>query len=195
MISTIWIAVFVLYGVFWLWYCGIRGRLSQDEVNSYMARFESKGISNDKLSNLRHFLEKDDGRECFMINLMELKSPKKESSILLKRYFKIFMSGMVKRGGHPFFIAVSAAKNIENLNCEHADNWSSSGIIRYRSRRDFAETILDTIGSDHHADKLASLEKTLAFPATTTLLIGSPRMLVATCLALLGALMQIYMFH
>jgi hypothetical protein len=126
-----------------------------------------------------------------MINLLELKSPKRESAKLLQSYTKTFMAGMYKRAGHPFFVANAKAKNIENLHCEHADNWTSTGIVRYRSRRDCAETLLDTFGSEHHGDKLASLEKTFAFPATTSLLVGSPRVLVAMGLALIAALIQI----
>ena len=191
-ITIIWIVMAVLYTVFWLWYSGIKGKLSQAEVEYYMQQFESKGVNADNLSNLRHFLEKDDGREWFMINLLELKSPKRESSKLLQRYTKTFMAGMLRRAGHPFFVAIAAAKNIENLNCDDADNWTSTGIVRYRSRRDCAETLLDTFGSDHHADKLASLTKTLAFPATANLLMGSPRVLVAMSAALIGAMATIY---
>ena len=191
-ITIIWIVMAVLYAVFWLWYSGTKGKLSQTEVESYMQQFESKGVNTDNLANLRHFLEKDDGREWFMINLLELKSPKRESSKLLQRYTKTFMAGMFRRAGHPFFVAIAAAKNIENLNCDDADNWSSTGIVRYRSRRDCAETLLDTFGSDHHADKLASLTKTLAFPATANLLMGSPRVLVAMSAALIGAMATIY---
>jgi hypothetical protein len=50
---------------------------------------------------------------------------------------------------------------------------------------------LDTFGSEHHANKLAALEKTLAFPATTVVLMGSPRVIVAMGLALIAALTQI----
>jgi hypothetical protein len=191
-ITLIWIVMAVLYAVFWLWYSGTKGKLSQTEVESYMQQFESKGVNADNLVNLRHFLEKDDGREWFMINLLELKSPKRESSKLLQRYTKTFMAGMFRRAGHPFFVAIAAAKNIENLNCDDADNWSSTGIVRYRSRRDCAETLLETFGSDHHADKLASLTKTFAFPATANLLMGSPRVLVAMAAALIGAMATIY---
>ena len=191
-ITLIWIVMAVLYAVFWLWYSGTKGKLSQTEVESYMQQFKSRGVNTDNLANLRHFLEKDDGREWFMINLLELKSPKRESSKLLQRYTKTFMAGMLRRAGHPFFVAIAAAKNIENLNCHEADNWTSTGIVRYRSRRDCAETLLDTFGSDHHADKLASLTKTLAFPATANVLMGSPRVLVAMSAALIGAMATIY---
>ncbi|MBT3529165.1 hypothetical protein OAT92_08685 [Porticoccaceae bacterium] len=191
-ITLIWIVMGGLYAVFWLWYSGFKGKLTQTEVDYYMQQFESRGVNADNLANLQHFLEKDDGREWFMINLLELKSPKRESSKLLQRYTKTFMAGMFRRAGHPFFVAIAAAKNIENLNCDDADNWSSTGIVRYRSRRDCAETLLETFGSDHHADKLASLTKTFAFPATANLLMGSPRVLVAMAAALIGAMATIY---
>ena len=190
--TSIWgAAALVSMAIFWAWYVGLKGKLSQAEVEQYMQRFEASRMPADKLDNLHKFLAKDDGREWFMINLLELKSPKRESAKLLQSYSKTFMAGMFKRGGHPFFIANARAKNIENLHCDQADNWTSTGIVRYRSRRDCAETLLDTFGSDHHADKLASLEKTLAFPATTSLLMGSPRVLVAMGLALIAALTQI----
>ena len=128
-----------------------------------------------------------------MVNLLEIKSPKSESQKLLMGYFKKFMSGMIPRGGHPFFLAKAAAKNIENLNCEHADNWSSVGIIRYRSRRDFAQIVLNTFGSEHHAVKLSSLEKTLAFPSTTTLFFGSPKIIIALVLGLAAAVTQVWL--
>ena len=190
---AIWIIALSLYAVFWLWYCGAKGRLYKHEVEIFISSFEAKGLSERALSNIREFLEQDDGREFFMVNLLEIKSPKRESQQLLMGYFKKFMSGMIPRGGHPLFLAKAAAKNIENLNCDHADNWSSVGIIRYRSRRDFAQVVLKTFGSEHHADKLSSLEKTLAFPSTTTLLIGSPRIIVALVLGLVASIIHIWL--
>jgi hypothetical protein len=189
----IWIIALSLYALFWLWYCGVKGRLSKHEVEIFISSFEAKGLSERALSNIREFLEQDDGREFFMVNLLEIKSPKRESQRLLMGYFKKFMSGMILRGGHPFFLAKAAAKNIENLNCEHADNWSSVGIIRYRSRRDFAQIVLNTFGSEHHADKLLSLKKTLAFPSTTTLFFGSPKIIIVLALGLAAAVAQVWL--
>jgi hypothetical protein len=190
---VIWIIALSLYALFWLWYCGVKGRLSKHEVDIFISSFEAKGLSERVLSNIREFLEQDDGREFFMVNLLEIKSPKRESQKLLMGYFKKFVSGMIPRGGHPLFLAKAAAKNIENLNCEHADNWSSVGIIRYRSRRDFAQIVLNTFGSEHHADKLLSLKKTLAFPSTTTLFFGSPKIIIALVLGLAAAVTQVWL--
>ena len=190
---VIWIIALSLYALFWLWYCGVKGRLSKDEVEIFISSFEAKGLSESALLNIREFLEQDDGREFFMVNLLQIKSPKRESQKLLMGYFKKFMSGMIPRGGHPLFLAKAAARNIENLNCEHADNWSSVGIIRYRSRRDFAQIVLNTFGSEHHADKLLSLKKTLAFPSTTTLFFGSPKIIIALVLGLAAAVTQVWL--
>jgi hypothetical protein len=187
----IWSAAAILYAIFWLWYVGFRGKLSEAEVAEYLQRFESLGLAPDRLENLHHFLSNDDGREWFMVNLLEMKAPKRESIQLLRSYTKIFLGGLLKRGGHPFFVANAQAKNIESLHSEQANNWDSIGLVRYRSRRDLAEMLLDTFGSEHHANKLASLEKTFAFPATTGLLLGSPRVLVPMGLALIAALTQI----
>ena len=190
---AIWIIALSLYALFWLWYCGVKGRLSKHEVEIFISSFEAKGLSERALSNIREFLQQDDGREFFMVNLLQIKSPKRESQKLLMGYFKKFMSGMIPRGGHPLFLAKAAARNIENLNCEHADNWSSVGIIRYRSRRDFAQIVLNTFGSEHHADKLLSLNKTLAFPSTTTLFFGSPKIIIALVLGLAAAVTQVWL--
>tara|TARA_B100001142_G_scaffold268307_1_gene273407 strand:+ start:122 stop:709 length:588 start_codon:yes stop_codon:yes gene_type:complete len=190
---VIWIIALSLYALFWLWYCGVKGRLSKHEVEIFISSFEAKGLSESALLNIREFLEQDDGREFFMVNLLEIKSPKRESQKLLMGYFKKFMSGMIPRGGHPLFLAQAAAKNIENLNCEHADDWSSVGIIRYRSRRDFAQIVLKTFGSEHHSDKLLSLKKTLAFPSTTTLFFGSPKIIIALVLGLAAAVTQVWL--
>ena len=190
---VIWIIALLLYALFWLWYCGVKGRLSKHEVEIFISSFEAKGLSERALLNIREFLEQDDGREFFMVNLLEIKSPKRESQKLLMGYFKKFMSGMIPRGGHPLFLAQAAARNIENLNCEHADDWSSVGIIRYRSRRDFAQIVLKTFGSEHHSDKLLSLKKTLAFPSTTTLFFGSPKIIIALVLGLAAAVTQVWL--
>ena len=190
---VIWIIALSLYALFWLWYCGVKGRLSKHEVEIFISSFEAKGLSESALLNIREFLEQDDGREFFMVNLLEIKSPKRESQKLLMGYFKKFMSGMIPRGGHPLFLAQAAAKNIENLNCEHADDWSSVGIIRYRSRRDFAQIVLKTFGSEHLSDKLLSLKKTLAFPSTTTLFFGSPKIIIALVLGLAAAVTQVWL--
>jgi hypothetical protein len=61
-------------------------------------------------------------------------------------------------------VARAASGNLENVACDQADDWGAAGLIRYRGRRDFMESLPATVGSEHHGLKLESLEKTLAFP-------------------------------
>ena len=109
---VIWIIALSLYALFWLWYCGVKGRLSKHEVEIFISSFEAKGLSESALLNIREFLEQDDGREFFMVNLLEIKSPKRESQKLLMGYFKKFMSGMIPRGGHPLFLAKAVSNQV-----------------------------------------------------------------------------------
>ena len=81
--------------------------------------------------------------------------------------------------------------NIENVACDHADNWSAAGMIRYRSRRDLMDILPATIGSDHHHLKLESLEKTFAFPSSPWFMLGGPRLVVALAIALIAALLHL----
>jgi hypothetical protein len=74
---------------------------------------------------------------------------------------------------------------------DHADNWSAAGMVRYRSRLDFMDMLPTTVGSDHHHLKLASLEKTFAFPSSPWFMFGGPRLVVALAIALIAALLHL----
>ena len=83
------------------------------------------------------------------------------------------------------------ARNLENLNCEGVDGWTTVALMRYRSRRDLGEMLVDTVGTEHHGFKLAALEKTFAFPATGNLNVGSVRLMVGLVVALIGCVTYI----
>lgn len=189
--TVLWSMAGLLYGLFWVWYVGLKGRLSQAEVDAYLQSFADRGVSQPELDNLRYFLEGDDGKEWFMVNVLSLKKPKAESAQLLNRYIRAFMPGQLKRAGHPIFTSRAVAKNIENHHCDEADNWTIAALMRYRSRRDGAEILLNTFGSDHHGLKLAALDKTFGFPAVPVMSVGSPKVIVALALALVAALLHI----
>ena len=182
----IWFTTALLYLVFWTWYVGFKGKLSQPEVDDFVQDFERRGATEKQLKNLRHFLEHDDGKEWFMVNAMTLKDPEAESFKLLDKYVRAFMSGVVRRASHPIFISRALASNIENHNCDRADHWTVAAIIRYRSRRDGAHIMLDTLGSEHHDFKLQALDKTFGFPSTAVKLVVSPRVMVALVMILVA---------
>lgn len=184
----IWSTAAVLYALFWLWYVGLGRKITPAEIDDTMKLLQSKGNpSEQKLATLRRFFEEDDGKDFVMVNLLELKQPVGESRQKLTAYQKVFLGNLLKRAGHPVFIASIAGGKVENVGCD-GDNWTAAGMVRYRSRRDLMEVLPDTVGSDHHALKLEALERTFAYPATPWTITGGPKIVMPLALALLAAL-------
>lgn len=188
----IWIIAVLAYVVFWLWYVGFQKKITPQEVETCMRVFDhDDSWTLNQMEHLRSFLLADDGKDFVMVNLLHLKSPKKESLEKLNTYQKIFLGSLLRKAGHPIMIARAASGNVENVACDHADDWSAAGMIRYRSRRDLMNILPATIGSEHHGLKLESLEKTFAFPASPWFVFGGPRVVIALGIALLAALIHI----
>ena len=188
----IWIIAVLGYVVFWFWYVGFQKKVTPQEVAATLSIFEHDDTwTNTQKEHLRNFLLDDDGKDFVMVNLLHLKSPKKESLEKLNTYQKIFLGSLLRKAGHPVMIARAASGNVENVACDHADDWSAAGMVRYRSRRDLMNILPATIGSEHHGLKLESLEKTFAFPASPWFMFGGPRIVVALGIALLAALIHI----
>lgn len=190
--AIIWTAAVLAYALFWLWYVGFQKKVTPDDVEATMRLFnDDEGWTNEQKEHLRKFLLADDGKDFVMVNLLHLRSPKREARKNLATYQKIFLGALLRRAGHPVMIANAASGNVEDVACNHFDNWGAAGMIRYRSRRDLMEILPATVGSKHHNLKLSSLEKTFAFPASPWFIAGGPRVVVALAVALVAALTQI----
>lgn len=188
----IWIIAALAYATFWLWYVGFQKKITPQEVETSLRVFDhDDSWTHNQREHLRSFLLADDGKDFVMVNLLHLKSPKKESLEKLNTYQKIFLGSLLRKAGHPVMVARAASGNIENVACDHAGDWSAAGMIRYRSRRDLMNILPATIGSKHHGLKLESLEKTFAFPASPWFMFGGPRIVMALGIALLAALIHI----
>jgi hypothetical protein len=188
----IWIIAVLAYAAFWFWYVGFQKKVTPQEVAATMCIYEHDDTwTTTQKEHLRNFLLADDGKDFVMVNLLHLKSPKKESLEKLNTYQKIFLGSLLRKAGHPVMIARAASGNVENVACDHADDWSVAGMIRYRSRRDLMNILPATIGSEHHGLKLESLEKTFAFPASPWFMFGGPRIVVALGIALLASVLHI----
>ena len=187
-VTIIWGTALLLYCVFWLWYVGFNRKITAEEVQSTKQLLQQRSSYTDKqISDICQFFENDDGKDFVMVNLLELKKPVSESRKKLAQYQKIFLGNLLKRAGHPVFIATAASGNLEDIGCSE-DNWTAAGMVRYRSRRDLLEVLPDTVGSDHHGLKLDSLEKTFAYPGAPWTIMGGPKLLVPLTLALLASL-------
>lgn len=194
MTTVIWGSAFTVYAVFWFWYVGFRPRITPEEVEATMRLVEDAGHATEKQRYaLRRFMAEDDGKDFVMVNLLHLREPVAESRKKLETYQKIFLGALLRKAGHPVFIARAASGNIENVAADAMDDWGVAGMVRYRSRRDFMEMLQDTAGSEHHGLKLAAMEKTFAFPASPWFIFGGPRLVVGLLVLAFALLAQFAM--
>jgi hypothetical protein len=178
----------LFYAAFWSWYVGFGHKMSPAKIERVLTELKRVELTEEQHENFRNFFETDDGKEFVMVNALHFKKPVLESQKLFSKYSAAFRDPLIKRAGHPVVMATAAARNIENVNCDQADDWSVGAVVRYRSRADFAEIALLFAGSENHQDKLDAMEKTFAFPASPRFMMGGPRVIVGLVLALGAAL-------
>ena len=180
-----------LYLIFRLWYYGLGRKASPEFIQRTLATMKQNGLDEERCKHMRELLENDDGKDLVMVNLLVIKQPRKESLIKLEQYSKPFLSGVLKRAGHPVALARAATRNLETLNTGESDQWESAFLVRYRSRSDMAEILLQTIGSPLHHLKLESLDRTFAFPAAPWSVVGGMKILAPMAIMLIASLLHI----
>ncbi len=166
-----------------------------------MTRFESvEGTKNTDASTFRAFLENDDGKEFVMLNQVHLhdknvphptSNQSMPASEVLSDYFNPFALALFKRGGHPVFQARTVGGNIDSWNAEANVGFGTTAMMRYKSRRDLVELVLDPAFADGHVYKLAAIERTVSYP--TRVMISTslrPPVAVLLVLILLASIMQ-----
>ncbi|MBT4380089.1 MAG: hypothetical protein HOB98_07690 [Gammaproteobacteria bacterium] len=197
----IWICVPVLYALFAAWYFNWQGPISTEEVNRLMLDFDKlEGSEHTDSATFRKFLEEDDGGEFVMLNLVQLHTGEvahpltgeaMSASDLVGEYFGPFAVSLFKRGGHPVFQARTIGGNIDSWNADHNVGFGATAMMRYKSRRDIAELILDPAFSDAHIYKLASIDRTISYPTRIMMsTVLQPPSAVLVVLILLASLVQ-----
>lgn len=198
----IWGGALVLYGAFYAWYNGVRGPLTPAEVEGYMRRIEQSNLSiePERRDLVRTFLESDDGGEFVMVNLVRVHqgdvvgpgdTAPRPAREVMDGYTRHFMPALFARAGHPLYFGTAAGGSLERWGMDDGPPWSFNGLIRYRSRRDVIELVLDPRFADAHLFKSAAIERTFAFPTKPRLVTFGPRLVVGLFLALLAALVHL----
>jgi hypothetical protein len=190
----IWILVPVFYGLFCLWYFNWRGPVTKDEIDQFLDIFaELEANKHTEPAVIRKFLEDDDGKEFVMLNLIQLHEGKVSHPVtgekqrpreLITNYFKSFSMASMKRGGHPVLQARTVGGNIDSWNADSNAGFLMTSMMRYKSRRDLVELLIDPAFADSHLYKLAAIERTISYP-TQTMLSVSLRPPVSVLLVLL----------
>lgn len=182
------------------WYRNWRGPLSKDEIERYMAKATAMHSANgfNDFDTVRRFLEADDGREFVMVNLVRLapgEVPDPETGAptraakLMQRYTQPFMRALIRRGGHPAIVTRKVGGYVDAWRVPPDPGWTIVGFMRYRSRRDMIELVVDPRFTASHAFKFAATAETFSFPTQPILrLYPSPILWAPLLLALIAAL-------
>ncbi len=196
----IWSGALVLYLAFWAWYGGIRGPLSEREVEMYMERIAEQGSDPHRIARMRKFLEEDTGGEFVMVNAILMRdqplslgevTPDESPDEVMRRYMAYMMPALLARASHPLLGGQAAAPALEAWGIQGAQEWTMAGMMRYRSRRDLMEIATDPRFQDAHVYKTAAVEKTIAFPIDPVFQVGGPRVLAALFLLMLAAMLHL----
>jgi hypothetical protein len=194
-----WALAAGLYVIFRLWYDNWRGPLRPHEVETFMARAEAlwpEGLND--MAVIRRFLEKDDGREFIMCNLIRIRTDPaidpvsgrtRSGTDLMKHYFSVFAPTLIAGGGVPLLTCRKIAAYVDPLNVPPDPGWSLVGLMRYRSRRDMMVLSTNAAFLRAHEYKMVALTHAMAFPAQpVTSLVAGPRTAVFLVLTLAAAL-------
>ena len=177
-ILKIWLPISFLYLIFFLWYTNLSGPLSDEEIEFFVeALSERSDIERKEI--LLNFMKEDDGRDFYMINLLD----NKESPITMEatgegatamdlqaHYMEYMFPEMLKRATHPIFFENVLGSALDILAAPGMENWEIVAIFRYRSRRDLFEIGANPIFFERHDYKIEGLDKTIAIPVETPLI-------------------------
>jgi len=153
----------LMFLVFTYWYQWSAKLLSPSEVNAYMATIEAqiqKPGAQHNLYALRKFLEEDDGKPVYTVNMYtfnEVANYPKGSGFsgtgeeAYDRFSSIMIPLMIRRGSHPIYGSSWA----DQANSK----WDRIVIVRYRSRRDLADLFATDAFAEASMHKWASLRK------------------------------------
>lgn len=196
----VWTILLLLYLAFFGWYTSFGGPLTPQEVERYVEALAERGGDPGRLERWRHFMETDTGDDFVMLNAIDMRekplpvegaAPDASSAEVLRLYTEPFLLQALRSAAHPVFLGSAAADALDIWGIEGADEWSTGGLVRYRSRRDLLEQAVFASTVDIHDYKIAAMEKTIAFPVDPWFQLGDPRLVLALVFLVIGLTVQL----
>tara|TARA_E500000178_G_scaffold53423_1_gene49459 strand:+ start:584 stop:1183 length:600 start_codon:yes stop_codon:yes gene_type:complete len=190
-------ALIAAYVIFWLWYTPLGGPLTANEIDQYVATLEARNADKAAIKQLRAFAENDDGGSFIMVNALDLKDTLEPPSGMpadsaaddvMDVYVEHIFPALFARASHPVIAGDAIFTAMDIVGIEGAESWDSAGLVRYRSKRDLLEIASNPAFGEKHDYKVAALEKTIAFPITTRMNLGDPRLILGL-LTIIGVLL------
>ena len=211
-----WLTLGVLYLIFFFWYTDTGGKLSEDEIQDFLIKYDQNsrnvGMSSDSEDDfyisaelrkdfLRKFMEQDTGRQFIMVNSIEMnKNPKdvagansgESAEQLMSRYMEHMWPKLLKRASHPIFGGYAIWESMDLVGIEGAETWDQAALMRYKSRRAFMEIVTHPEMRDRHAFKIAALQKTIAFPVEPIGYYSDLRVILGMLILIIGLSLQLF---
>lgn len=211
-----WLILVTIYACFFFWYTDMRGKLSEDEIQDFLIKYDqnlrnfeiSSGSEDDfyisselRKDFLRKFMEQDTGRQFIMVNSIEMnKNPEdvagansgESADQLMSRYMEHMWPNLLKRASHPIFVGYAIWESMDLVGIEGAETWDQAALMRYKSRRAFMEVVTHPNMRDRHAFKIAALQKTIAFPVEPIGYYSDPRVILGMLTLIIGLLFQLF---
>ena len=140
----VWIPAILVYGLFLGWHQNWGGPLSAAETSSIMQRLEASEVGTsgrNEIQTMRKFLEADDGREFYMLNLVrvdpgEVQGPDglvRPAREVVDGYPQMFLPALFACGGYPAIDARTPCEYSAPRVVESDPVWSTAGTMIDRS--------------------------------------------------------------
>lgn len=171
-----WAVIAVAYTFFLLWHePWLKSPLSAAELDIALRGMDSnQQVSKEEKVAIRAFFSNDDGKPFYNLNLMLYADRAVYADGLARpgivtgvdandAYGRLVLPHLLRRGSYPVFTSSKIGAFL-NEGAYGADFFQEVAIVRYRSRRDMLDMILDPefkAGSPH---KFAALAKNVAVP-------------------------------
>ncbi|HAP64166.1 MAG TPA: hypothetical protein DCR93_33350 [Cytophagales bacterium] len=178
-----WALLFLLFS--W-WHGAFEGPLSEAEINHYVARYQALHPDRDA-AYLREFLQRDSGGPVVMLNAIKLydtplpikgEPTGSSSEEVLNTYSQYVIKYLIRKGSYPLFVGEALYRSVEHWGIENAEDWTSGGLIRYRSLRTMMEMSTNPEFAKFHDYKVSAIEKTMAYPTQARVQLGGLSSLV-----------------
>ena len=174
-----WGAPAVVWMLFSIWYTNTAGPLTMEEIDAFIAQAERGGAGPERVEFLRRFMTEDTGDQFLMVNLLEMAEPDPSRADTpeesLARYMDHMYPELFKRACHPVLAGPVVHDALDLVGIDGAEQWSTVGVMRYRSRRDLLEIAFNPVFDSKHEFKIAALEKTVAVPVEPYFFFGDLR--------------------
>ena len=191
----------ILYLAFWAWHSQGEGKLSEEEINQYVAKIEKLPLPETAveafIARLRPWAEADDGKPVYMFNLIHFFSrlqpfsgapefkgtPEQANAYYEKSLIWLWLS----HASYPTFIGTPQAKNLINMQPERT--WSNMTVVRYPNRRTFLKLISHPAYAPLAPYKFIAVELDLV-PVSRGMLIPDLRWVVGAAFAIIFLLIE-----